>query len=405
MRVCGRFIFQNGPENRKSIPDDAQHIPKVGYTEVGFARALKASLNARETDRPLRLSKTHRRCRSHDDGINFEPDIDVPDGRQKCPRPCRQISCLRERSRPLQSARLPSGCGSTSLGSLSNFSNYRPGAPARRRGGRARHEVVVPARRRPVERQSIAVADLNGLPTDDKSRSPTVPRWSRLGEHGIAGTDAFVGRVAVDVIPLGNVEHGVVGFGKRVAAVADVLHPLRAPQFAVACLHSRLRAESDEHSTRDETYRNRHATWIDFAANKYSNSAPASDRVTPILPRLGLGVRVANVFRFRKLIVNHSTLTMRDTPPLPTEPNIADCGMGSLLLSRVELNELTGTKQAARQRRWFDERGWPYAVPIGRNGHPRVSRKVFEDRMRQSDPTATRREPCFDALDHLGRRP
>lgn len=54
----------------------------------------------------------------------------------------------------------------------------------------------------------------------------------------------------------------------------------------------------------------------------------------------------------------------------------------SLLLTRDELIELTGTRQAARQRRWLHDRRWPFIEALGRNSYPRVSREFVRQRLR-----------------------
>lgn len=48
----------------------------------------------------------------------------------------------------------------------------------------------------------------------------------------------------------------------------------------------------------------------------------------------------------------------------------------SLLLSRDEVQELTGYRQAASQMRWLTDRGWRFAV--GADGRPRVMRAESE---------------------------
>jgi hypothetical protein len=86
-----------------------------------------------------------------------------------------------------------------------------------------------------------------------------------------------------------------------------------------------------------------------------------------------------------------------------TDAGLAVHGESSLLLSRCELIELTGTKQPTRQRRWLDSRGWPYMDAVGRNSHPRVARAVFDAKMMGRDPARAAPQPRFEALDHLKR--
>ncbi len=51
----------------------------------------------------------------------------------------------------------------------------------------------------------------------------------------------------------------------------------------------------------------------------------------------------------------------------------------SLFLSRDELQELTGYRQAAAQMRWLTDRGWRFEV--GGDGRPKVARAEQERRM------------------------
>lgn len=60
---------------------------------------------------------------------------------------------------------------------------------------------------------------------------------------------------------------------------------------------------------------------------------------------------------------------------------------GGLLLTRDELVELTGTRQAARQRRWLLDRRWPFLDAIGRNTYPRVSRELVRQHLHGTAPT------------------
>jgi hypothetical protein len=78
-------------------------------------------------------------------------------------------------------------------------------------------------------------------------------------------------------------------------------------------------------------------------------------------------------------------------------------GDGALLLTADELAELTGTRQAARQRRWLEANCWPFVNAVGRRSHPRVARAVFLERMRNPEGELSRREPRLDALDRLAK--
>ena len=94
---------------------------------------------------------------------------------------------------------------------------------------------------------------------------------------------------------------------------------------------------------------------------------------------------------------------MPHSPQHDEAPQAANASRASLLLSRDELIELTGTRQPARQRRWLDARGWAYVDAFGRSQHPRVARTVFASRMIGHDPTRKTPEPDFDALNRLAR--
>ena len=94
---------------------------------------------------------------------------------------------------------------------------------------------------------------------------------------------------------------------------------------------------------------------------------------------------------------------MPHSPQHDEAPQAADASRASLLLSRDELNELTGTRQPARQRRSLDEKGWPFVDAFGRGQHPRVARTVLASRMIGRDPTRKAPEPDFDALNRLAR--
>jgi hypothetical protein len=59
---------------------------------------------------------------------------------------------------------------------------------------------------------------------------------------------------------------------------------------------------------------------------------------------------------------------------------------GGLLLTREELAELTGTRQAARQRRWLLDRRWPFLDALGRNTYPRVSRELVRQYLHGAAP-------------------
>lgn len=71
----------------------------------------------------------------------------------------------------------------------------------------------------------------------------------------------------------------------------------------------------------------------------------------------------------------------------------------TLLLTREQLVELTGTVQPARMVAWLEKRHWVYEPAARRGEIPKVSRKHFEDRMSgRSTPHAARKGPRLDFM-------
>jgi hypothetical protein len=106
-------------------------------------------------------------------------------------------------------------------------------------------------------------------------------------------------------------------------------------------------------------------------------------------------------------LVSDLELTAMQQKILPLSEN-DDSASGPdvcLLLTKHELAELTGTRQAARQRRWLQDRGWPFLDALGRNSYPRVSTEVARQHLagRASTPAASnKRGPNFAALAAVG---
>jgi len=141
---------------------------------------------------------------------------------------------------------------------------------------------------------------------------------------------------------------------------------------------------------------------------------PMAGTIHPLLP---IGPRHTSVKKVRRLI----GCEVERPSPLPKIPLITYRGLmsaftqpsksqgsvtgffGTLLLSAEEVAELTGTIQPARQVRWLDERGWPYALANGRSQYPRVARSVFDAKMVGKDPTSAPPAPKLEALDRLAR--
>lgn len=69
-----------------------------------------------------------------------------------------------------------------------------------------------------------------------------------------------------------------------------------------------------------------------------------------------------------------------------------------ILLTRTQLEALTGTKQPARMAAWLEQRHWVYEPAARRGEIPRVSRQHFEARMSGKSTTPRRNGPRLDFL-------
>ena len=65
----------------------------------------------------------------------------------------------------------------------------------------------------------------------------------------------------------------------------------------------------------------------------------------------------------------------------------------SLLLTAVEVFELTGRKQPAAQVRWLARRGWKYELDF--DGRPKVARAYFECRLVRKAATTEQQHSEF----------
>lgn len=71
--------------------------------------------------------------------------------------------------------------------------------------------------------------------------------------------------------------------------------------------------------------------------------------------------------------------------------------MSPLLLSRTELEALTGRRQVAAMVEWLHRHNWVYEAPDGRGDIPKVSRAYFDAKMAGTPlPGARRAAPRVD---------
>lgn len=68
------------------------------------------------------------------------------------------------------------------------------------------------------------------------------------------------------------------------------------------------------------------------------------------------------------------------------------------LLTRNELESLTGTKQPKRMQSWLLQRGWPHETPARRGDTPKVDRSYYLERMSGRQTSSRRIEPRFDLV-------
>ena len=72
----------------------------------------------------------------------------------------------------------------------------------------------------------------------------------------------------------------------------------------------------------------------------------------------------------------------------------------SILLTRSELEALTGTRQAKRMHDWLRERGWVHEPAARRGDTPKVDRRYYAGRMSRNPDgkPAARAEPRFELV-------
>ena len=70
----------------------------------------------------------------------------------------------------------------------------------------------------------------------------------------------------------------------------------------------------------------------------------------------------------------------------------------SLLLTRDELVQLTGTKQPARMCSWLTARSWVFEPPARRGDVPKVDRGYYAARMSGQQPGQRRVGPRLDFM-------
>jgi hypothetical protein len=70
----------------------------------------------------------------------------------------------------------------------------------------------------------------------------------------------------------------------------------------------------------------------------------------------------------------------------------------NLLLTREELEELTGTRQPKRMTAWLTERGWVHDAGNGRSGTPKVDRTYYLARMSGTAHRPVRIGPRLDFM-------
>jgi hypothetical protein len=193
------------------------------------------------------------------------------------------------------------------------------------------------------------------------------------------------------VVSLGNLIDVVLPILQRTSTSHDLVHASSTPP-----LTSRASAHFDQPSSSGE---------CDDSAKRMDgmHSRKTGPRELQIDRIARLDVRWVSACSVSRILSRSQNDRM--TSRLNSQaarPTMVDDG-SSLLLSRDELTLLTGTRQPLRQRRWLEERAWPYADAVGRSAYPRVARVVFDEKMRGRDPSIAAPQPRFEALDGLGR--
>jgi hypothetical protein len=69
-----------------------------------------------------------------------------------------------------------------------------------------------------------------------------------------------------------------------------------------------------------------------------------------------------------------------------------------MLLTREELQQLTGYRQPSRMAAWLAERGWVFEPPARRGDIPKVDRAFYLARMSGAQPGRRREGPRLDFM-------
>jgi len=341
MRVCGRFLFQNGRFSFQSPLGAKRDIPKGdsllstgagAFSGPGWAPLPGPHLSA--------FPSPHHR-----------PVQDISG------RPPRR-SCL----------------------------GFLPGQHSPGRGGL-------------VEGNPVLVALPNVFGREVEPCLGPRPLAGCLGKQRTAGTNAFVDRVPVDLVPVGNVIDGPFPVINGEPPPLNAQHPLGAPAFAFC----RFEAAQPSPSFTIKSVNLVNLTSSPKHLERLPPPKPDEKRRNGIA-RLGVRYCVSKIASRLEAIATHTTCMLHSghIGKAPTSPHFADEGQ-SLLLTREELIALTGSRQPSRQRYWLDANGWPYTNAMGKSSYPRVARFVFVQKMQEKVSKATARQPRFDALDKFAR--
>jgi Domain of unknown function (DUF4224) len=417
MRVSGRFVFQKPADPCKFHLGRADRIPTNDPHEAGRRTAHGGKRDRSAAD-------LGRADRAHKQGLECNPEsTPASQGRTLVTASPARVAGPSRASHP--------GCwiGGSSLPSLAQFCNHDFRRSARRSGGGIGHELRMPGRRGSVEREAVPVAFFDRFAAEKEPRlgPDALPIRNRV--ERVSCSDGPIDRVRPDAVARCDVVWVVDIPIQRAVAPQDQKHVPRATQLARFLRISHPRPPVEAHAS---TQGNRSPSRIEGSADRCASTshsfqpsgvptrqwcrnavaewprlaseAPGTgngeDRQIPFLR---LGVRSVAAWAPKTICINNSTQMMPHSPQHDEAPQAANASRASLLLSRDELIELTGTRQPARQRRWLDARGWAYVDAFGRSQHPRVARTVFASRMIGRDPTRKSPEPDFDALNRLAR--
>jgi len=220
-----------------------------------------------------------------------------------------------------------------------------------------------------------------------------------LGKQRTPGTNAFVDRVPVDLVPVGNVIDGPFPVINGEPPPLDAQHPLGTPALAFC----RFEAAQPSLSFPIKSVNLVNLTSSSKHQERFAHPKPDEKRRNGIA-RLGVRYGVSKIALRLEAIATHMTCMLHSghIGNAATPPHFADEGQ-SLLLTREELAELTGSRQPSRQRYWLDANGWPYTNAMGKSSYPRVARFVFVQKMQEKASKATAREPRFEALNKFAR--